>query len=143
MRWIRRILGAIVLLVVALVGIAYLLPREVSVARSTTIDAPPEAVFGHINSLQAGAEWSPWLGIDLEVQLAYSGPEEGVGNALAWISEHPKVGSGAQEIVESVANEKVVTDLDFGDMAPQRPRSCLPLRARGPRSHGDLLRTWV
>lgn len=116
MRLIGRILIGIVALVAVLLAIGMLLPRNVEVTRSIEIDAPPETVFGHVNSLQRAAEWSPWLGIDPDVQTTYSGPEEGVGNRLEWTSEHPQVGNGAQEIVESDANSRVVSALDFGDM---------------------------
>lgn len=45
-----------------------------------------------------------------------SGPEAGVGNTLNWTSEHPQVGTGSQEIVESVPEQTVKTALDFGPM---------------------------
>ncbi len=116
MRLIGRILIGIVVLVVVLLAVGMLFPRNVEVARSIEIDAPPETVFAHVNSLQRAAEWSPWLGIDPDVQTVYSGPEEGVGNRLEWTSEDPQVGNGAQEIIESEANTRVVSALDFGDM---------------------------
>ncbi|MEL6204575.1 MAG: SRPBCC family protein [Pseudomonadota bacterium] len=116
MRWILRILGGLVVLVVVLGAVGMVLPRIVTVERSVAIDAPPETVFPRINSLQAAAEWSPWLELDPDVQTTYSGPESGVGNRLEWASEHPQVGNGTQEIVESAAPERVVSALDFGDM---------------------------
>ncbi|MEM1430055.1 MAG: SRPBCC family protein [Pseudomonadota bacterium] len=116
MRLIGRILIGLVVLIAVLAGIGMLLPRTVEVSRSIEIDATPEAVFPHINSLQRAAEWSPWLGIDPNVQTTYSGPEEGVGNRLEWASDDPQVGSGSQEIIESVAPTRVRSALDFGDM---------------------------
>ena len=109
--------GGLVLLVLIVFAVGgMLLPRDVNVARSIEIDAPAEEVFPHVNSLKAGAEWSPWLGRDPEVQLSYSGPDEGVGAKLAWASEHPQVGSGSQEIVVSEPGARVESALDFGDM---------------------------
>ena len=116
MRIIKWLIGIVVILAVVFFGGAMFLPKEVSVARSIEIDATPADVFPHVNSLKAGAEWSPWLGRDPEVQLSYSGPDEGVGAKLDWTSDHPQVGSGSQVISASVPNEKVTTDLDFGDM---------------------------
>lgn len=116
MRFLRNLLIFVVLVVVAAVAVAYVLPRQVPVERSVVIAAPPEEVFPYLNSLQRAAEWSPWLGIDPEVQLAYEGPEEGVGNTLAWVSEHPNVGSGRQEITASEPNSRVESSLEFGDM---------------------------
>lgn len=116
MRILRWILGIVVVLAVVVVAGGYLLPREVVVARSVEINAAPEAVFPHVNSLKAGQKWSPWLGIDPDVQTTFTGPDEGVGAKLEWASDNPQVGSGRQEIVTSVANERVETALDFGDM---------------------------
>ncbi len=114
MRILKRLLKVILVLIVVLVAVSYLLPRHVQVARSIDINAPASDVFAKVNGLKAGADWSPWLGRDPEVNLMYSGPDMGVGSKLEWTSEHPQVGNGKQEIVESVENQKVVTALDFG-----------------------------
>ena len=116
MRIIKWLVGIFVALVVVFVGGAYFLPREVTVARSIEIEAGAEQVFPHVNSLKATQGWSPWLERDANVELTYSGPDEGVGAKLVWASEHPQVGNGSQEIVSSVAGEKVETALDFGEM---------------------------
>lgn len=116
MRVLKWFFGIVLLLVAVFVIGGMLLPRDVAVARSIDIDASAEEIFPYINSLKAAAEWSPWLGRDPEIQLSYTGPDAGVGAALAWTSEHPQVGNGSQLISASVENERVVTDLDFGDM---------------------------
>ncbi len=113
---ILRILTAIVVVVVLLAVGAVLLPRHVSVARSVTIDAPAAEIFPYVNALQQTEAWSPWLDRDPDVQLTYSGPEAGVGNTMVWVSEHPQVGSGRQEITASTPDARVETALDFGDM---------------------------
>lgn len=116
MKLIKRIFLTLLIVVAALVAVSYLLPSQAVVARSITIDAPASAVFPHVNSMQATEAWSPWLSRDPETKLSYSGPDAGVGNTLSWTSEHPQVGSGTQEIVESVENQLVRTELDFGPM---------------------------
>lgn len=116
MGFVKRLLQIIFVLFIVFVVGAFLLPREVEVSRTASIDAPPEAIFPYVNSMKATEEWSPWLGRDPEVQLTYSGPEAGVGNTLEWASEVPEVGSGSQVITASVDNERVETALDFGDM---------------------------
>lgn len=116
MRIIKWLVGIVVVLAIVFFAGGFLLPKDVAVARSIEIDAPASEVFPHVNSLKAGAEWSPWLGRDPEVQLAYSGPDAGVGAKLDWVSEHPQVGTGSQIISASIQDQKVTTDLDFGDM---------------------------
>ncbi|WP_050604569.1 SRPBCC family protein [Ruegeria sp. 6PALISEP08] len=116
MKVVLRILAGLGLIAVAVVAVSYLLPGKAEVSRSITIDAPAEAIFPYVNSMQETEQWSPWLHRDPDTQLTYSGPEAGVGNALNWSSEHPQVGTGSQVIVESVENQRVQTELDFGPM---------------------------
>ena len=116
MRLLRNILFGLVALVAVLAIVGMFLPRYVSVERDVIIEASAEEVFPHINSLQAFSEWSPWGGIDPDMVLEFSGPEEGVGNVMVWSSDDRNVGSGRQEIVEVAENESVRTALDFGDM---------------------------
>jgi hypothetical protein len=116
LRFVGRLLVVLIGLAIVLALVSFLLPREVTVTRSIVIDAPPEEVFPHIDSLQAFDKWSPWAGIDPEMQQSFSGPERGVGNRMEWSSDDPDVGSGSQEITVSIPNERVETALDFGEM---------------------------
>ncbi|WP_037314531.1 SRPBCC family protein [Ruegeria halocynthiae] len=116
MRFVKRILLTLLVLVLALAGASYLLPSKAEVSRSITIDAPASAIFPYVNSMQQTEKWSPWLSRDPETKLSYSGPETGVGNTLNWTSEHPQVGTGSQEIIQSVPDQTVQTALDFGPM---------------------------
>jgi Polyketide cyclase / dehydrase and lipid transport len=116
MKLIKRVLLTLVVVIAALVAVSYLLPGQAVVSRSITVNAPADAVFPHVNSMQATEAWSPWLSRGPETKLTYSGPETGVGNTLSWASDHPQVGAGTQEIVESVENQLVRTELDFGPM---------------------------
>ena len=116
MKWVVRGLGALVGLIVLLAAAAYLLPREVTVTRSTVIDAPPETIWPFVSSLEQTSAWSPWMSLDPELRVTYSGPASGVGNRMEWSSDQPSVGSGAQEIVAATENERVESALDFGDM---------------------------
>lgn len=116
MKIVKRIFGFLIVLILMLVGVSYLLPGKAKVSRSVSINAPAEMIFPYVNSMQETEKWSPWLSRDPETQLSYSGPEAGVGNTLNWASEHPQVGTGSQEITESVENQLVRTALDFGPM---------------------------
>jgi len=136
MRFLKRLLGTIALLVLLVIAAAYLLPRNVQISRTITIDAPPAKVFALVNTLKEGEKWSPWLGLDPDARLAYSGPASGVGNRLDWRSEHPNVGSGMQIITESVPDSRVATDLDFGEMGKAKAAFVLK-----PAGTGTLI-TW-
>ncbi|MEL7029586.1 MAG: SRPBCC family protein, partial [Pseudomonadota bacterium] len=96
------------------VVVGFFLPREVTVERSVVIDAPQEAVFEHVNSMNAFNAWSPWYLRDPDAMYVIQGPEAGVGSKMTWRSEQQDVGSGSQEIIESQPPSYVRTTLDFG-----------------------------
>ena len=116
MKFLKRLISVIIILGALLIGASYLLPQVVTVSRSVEIASEPSVVFPYVNALSETQKWSPWLERDPNVVVNYSGPASGVGNAMTWQSDVDTVGNGAQEITESVENERVVTALDFGDM---------------------------
>jgi hypothetical protein len=113
---LKRLFIGLLLLVLLLVALSYLLPRDVHVSRKITIDAPASEIFPLVNSLQETSKWSPWLETDADVRLVFSGPDSGVGNRMAWRSENPEIGSGTQVITASEPSSRVATDLEFGEM---------------------------
>ncbi|MEM6387231.1 MAG: SRPBCC family protein [Pseudomonadota bacterium] len=137
MRILKWLLGIVALLAIVFVGIGMLLPRDVTVARSIEIDAPPEDVFPYVNSLKATQEWSPWLERDPNVALTYNDIETGVGAAMEWASDESTVGNGKQEITASTENQSVTTALDFGDMGLAEARFLLEPSA------GKTIVTWT
>ena len=132
MRKFHRMLIGLGVTVAALMVIAFLLPRHVTVARSIFIEATPAEVFFEVNSLQRFNVWSPWSAIDPQMQYAYSGPGEGVGNAMSWIADHPDLESGSQRIVRSEPGQVVESVLDFGSLGLAKTR--FRLESQGPRT---------
>lgn len=115
MRIVKRILTAIAVIFVALVVVAFLLPRNVTVTRSIEIAAPPSVIYPLISDLRRADEWSPWLELDTDAEITFTGPSDGVGQTMNWQSENPDVGSGSQSITMLEPDSKVETALDFGD----------------------------
>ena len=99
MRIVKRALAAIVIIVALLVVIAYLLPRHANVSRSIRIGASPAAIYPLVSDLRRANEWSPWLELDPNVDITFTGPADGVGQTMNWKSDNPKVGSGSQSII--------------------------------------------
>jgi hypothetical protein len=81
------------------------------VERSTVIDAPPDAIFPHIDDFHAWAAWSPYEKMDANLGKTFSGPARGTGAAYAWVGR--KAGSGRMEITSSSPPSKVVIKLEF------------------------------
>jgi len=91
----------------------YLLPSQVHVERSITIDRPAAVVFGILDSYRDYEEWSPWAGRDPQARFVMSGAESGVGARLSWSGDPRLVGSCWQEIVASKLYERIDIKLDF------------------------------
>lgn len=115
MQFIYRSFIALLIVAAVLFSVAFLLPREVAVARHITINATPDVVFPYVNDLRKMNEWSPWAKIDPKTEYEFEGAQVGKGQKVSWTSTNEHVGIGSQEIIESVANERVRTALDFGD----------------------------
>ena len=73
---------------------------EFTVVRETHIDADPARVHALINDFHRWTEWSPWEGIDPELNREYSGADHGVGAHYAWRGNR-KAGQGSMQIVGS------------------------------------------
>ena len=80
-------------------------------SRSTTIAAPPERIHAVLDDFRAWQQWSPWEGLDPDLQRTFTGPERGVGSHYEW-SGNKKAGHGTMEIIESTPHA-VVVDLRF------------------------------
>lgn len=98
--------------VLALIGLV--LPGSAHVERSTLVDAPQETIFTLVNSFDRFHQWSPWHAIDPDARYNRVGPAAGVGAAIAWVSDHPSLGSGGECITASTPHSTVISTLDFG-----------------------------
>jgi hypothetical protein len=105
------IIAAVV--VVAIAGIllyATTKPDEFRVARSTTINAKPDAILPHIVDFHRW-QWSPFEHKDPAMARSYGGVAAGKGATYAWEGNR-NVGKGHMEITE-VSPTKVIIKLDF------------------------------
>ncbi len=109
---LKLILIALIAVVAIALVIAALKPNRFRIERSTSIKAPAEKIFPHINNFHAWEAWSPWEKIDLNCKRSYSGAESGIGTIYGW-SGNKDIGQGRMEIVESIQCSKIVLKLDF------------------------------
>jgi effector-binding domain-containing protein len=109
---LRNIIIGLVVLIVVVVGVAFVLPQNVHVERSTVIGASPDEVFAVVNDLTRAKDWGPWYKRDPDMELSLEGPPQGVGAKIKWKSATQ--GEGSQEIIESEPFSSVKTKLDFG-----------------------------
>ena len=103
----------VLLLLVAFVVTGYLLPKQVHIERSITVNRPVSMMFELLNTYRYYNEWSPWADRDPKAEFIVSGPDSGVGARMSWIGDPHLVGSGWQEIVASKPYEQIRIKLDF------------------------------
>ncbi|HLM54411.1 MAG TPA: SRPBCC family protein [Pseudoxanthomonas sp.] len=120
MKTIKWMLMAVAIAGLALVLGGLLLPSTTQVQRSIVIERPATEVFAILDSFQRQREWSPWSQDDPQAVYSFGGPGSGVGAKMIWTG-NAAIGSGSQEIVESVPYRTIATRLEFdGSLAALR-----------------------
>lgn len=111
-RIIIGVLIAVVVIVAGLIVVVATQPADFKVTRMTTIKAPPERVFEHINDFHKWEVWSPWAKLDPNMRTIYSGMPSGTGASYSWAGNN-EVGEGKMTITESRPSQDIKIDLDF------------------------------
>jgi uncharacterized protein YndB with AHSA1/START domain len=102
-------LAAVVVLFLIIVAMR---PGAFRIERSTVINAPPAAVFPHVNEFRKWEAWSPWQHRDPAMKQTYAGPPAGAGAITTWAGNRD-VGEGRMTITESRPNELIRIKLEF------------------------------
>lgn len=113
MKFVKILLGIIIVLVVTFLLGGMLLPSGQYVERSAVVKADQAEVFALVSDYLQFNKWSPWATYDPDAEYEFSGPATGVGSKMNWRSEQQKVGNGTQEIVEFQPDTMVKSKLTF------------------------------
>ncbi len=103
------VLAAVALVVVVVVAMQ---PSEFRVTRSTTVAAPPAAVFAQVNDFHRWEAWNPWGKIDPAMKQTYQGAPAGTGAIYTWTG-NKEVGEGRMTLTESRPNDLIRIKLEF------------------------------
>jgi effector-binding domain-containing protein len=114
----QKLLFAIAGILLLLIAVGLALPRHATVSTTTLIDANPATVFALVNDPRRTALWSPWIDSDPNARISYSGPDRGVGAAMAW--DGMIIGSGTQIITESRPYRYVENAINPGEPGSAR-----------------------
>jgi uncharacterized protein YndB with AHSA1/START domain len=109
MQRLKRIVIAIVAILLLVLGIGYLLPGAWQVERSVVIRAPAASIFPHLNSLKQWRDWTVWHR-QPELQIEYSGPDTGVGATSRW---RAREGRAVMKIMQSERDSLVAYTVLF------------------------------
>src|SRR5262249_46070506 len=136
MRLLKRILLGVGVLVVVLIAVAFLLPREAQVTRSVDIAAKPAVIFPIASDLRRFNEWSPWLDLDPATSFTFTGPTDGVGQTLNWVSRDPRIAAG--KIVVTRIDPDTLAEMSVTFGRQNNARSWIELAPNG----GTTRVTW-
>lgn len=109
---LKKILPALLAVLVLLAVVVHLQPSAYTVSRTIEISAPPDKVFVLVNDFRQWKRWSPWENLDPNMKTEYEGPAAGAGSVYRW-SGNDEVGKGSMKIIESRPPEAIVIDLEF------------------------------
>ena len=109
---LKKILLALVVLLVVFAFVVARRPADFRISRRATIAAPPAALFAQVDDLHKFQDWNPWAKIDPHAQMTYSGPPSGVGAGYRWAG-NSEVGEGTMTITESRPGELVRCRMEF------------------------------
>lgn len=114
---IKKILLAIaaliVLLVAAVVILAFAVSPDYKIEREVTINRPKPDVFAYVRMVKNQNDWGPWLKKDPTMKQEYRGTDGQIGFVSAWKSDNPEIGEGEQEIKNIVEGSRLDVDLRF------------------------------
>jgi uncharacterized protein YndB with AHSA1/START domain len=109
---LKIILITLAVIVVVFVVVVAMQPSEFRVTRSTTVSAPPAAVFAQVNDFHKWEAWNPWGKIDPAMKQTYEGAPAGVGAIYTWVG-NKEVGEGRMTITESRPSDLIRVRLEF------------------------------
>jgi len=114
MKKLRQVLLVILSFALILMGIGFLLPRNVYVERFIVIRSSPEIVYTQINTIKNWVKWAPWMESDSAMQLSFAGPETGINASVNWKSNNLNVGNGNVTIFYSLPFDSILVIMDYG-----------------------------
>jgi len=107
----------ILYIVLGIIGLIIILsiiaPKKYNVERSVIIDRPLPEVYKYLTFIKNQDYWSPWKKRDPNMKQVHTGVDGKIGFVNKWDSSHKQLGTGEQELVTLVENEKIESELRF------------------------------
>ena len=84
MKWLFRIIYAILLIFIMCCGIGFFLPASQIVETHVTMQTYPDEVYAELSDLRSYPAWFHGLEAVEESQIIFAGAERGIGQSAAW-----------------------------------------------------------
>lgn len=130
-----KIMIAVAIIVAGILITAGLQSPDYLITRTISINATPETIFPHLNSAQKSYDWMPWKAMDSQIQMNFSGPEEGPGSKASW-SSPGEMGTGNSVVTESNFNKNVKVDIEYEKPVQMTQKSEFSMQ---PSANGTLV----
>lgn len=150
MKFLKWLLGGVLVLVAVLLLGGLLVSPQFELSRSVTINAPPERIYPLIADPKRWSEWTEWNRRDPAMQMSYTGPASGAGAGWAWNSKTE--GEGRMHFTSAETGKRLGYELFFPEFESSSQGE-LSLVAEGPatrvtwsmRGHmgGNPMHRWV
>ena len=98
MKWLKRILIGILIVIGVILLFGLMLPSEYVIDRSVVVNTEPIYVAWFVDDLQQWPNWMPWYEMDPTIQVKYDERTKGVGARQTWTGDS---GNGEVAITKS------------------------------------------
>ena len=99
-------------ILVLVVFLAIIAPKNYNVYRTIEVARPKAEVFEYLKYLKKQREWSPWEKKDPDMDHKFTGTDGEVG-AISYWNGNKDVGEGEQEITKIIEGERIEGELRF------------------------------
>ncbi|WP_018629655.1 SRPBCC family protein [Niabella aurantiaca] len=131
MRILKKILLAIVALILLVLLVAAFVDGKIKFEKSVAVNAPVDKVWPHVSSLAAMNTWSPFVSKDPAMKKTNEGTDGTPGARFCWESQRKDVGRGCQTIRSLNAPSLIETDLKFYTPYESDAQAYVKLEAAG------------
>ena len=111
---IKKILLALLGIIVVYLAICPLGPNIVDAETTKTVALTPEQVYGYFSNFKEWPRWSVWITEDPDIKLSFGDTTQGLGAHYSWLSK--KSGNGNMTITRTDSNSALDYTLDFEGM---------------------------
>ncbi len=110
---VLKIIGWVILsLIVLVLLLGLIMPKDYDISREIVISAPKGVIFKQVGSLRAMDAWSPWSKMDPNIEQTFEGEDGAIGSMQSW-SGNKDVGKGSNTITASEPGSRVETKVNF------------------------------
>ena len=106
--------------------LALIAPKDYEVKRSLQVGAQSAAIFDHIRFFEKRQAWYPWSSYDPNMKSWVEGTDGQIGCTHHW-EGNEKIGKGQQQLLSLLENERIESKINFIEPYPMEADSYIVL----------------